>query len=66
MIFCSYCGNEKADWMRSCCGENHFEESEDCPECGSGETIYAHGFTTSGVETSYVACSKCNHQWGHQ
>lgn len=29
MLVCSYCGNEKADWMLSCCGENHWVEAED-------------------------------------
>ena len=42
------------------------EASDLCPECGSDDTIHAHGFTACGVETNYQACCACNYQWGHQ
>jgi len=29
MLVCAYCGNEKADWMLSCCGENHWEDADE-------------------------------------
>jgi formate dehydrogenase maturation protein FdhE len=36
-----------------------------CPKCGSyGEAM--HGITSSGVETDYMLCEFCEHQWGHQ
>lgn len=64
MIVCAYCGDEKGDQF-GCCGENHWEEIK-CPECDSGSVVYGHGFTTSNIETSYIACEMCNHQWGHE
>lgn len=29
MLVCAYCGNEKADWQLSCCGENHWEDADE-------------------------------------
>jgi DNA-directed RNA polymerase subunit M/transcription elongation factor TFIIS len=64
MLICAYCGNQKGDEL-GCCGENHFDEIR-CPNCDSTDVIYAMGFTTTGIETSFIACEMCNHQWGHE
>ena len=42
MEICIYCGEPSNDKL-SCCGENHWEEVEECPDCnGEGSYVVAY------------------------
>ena len=54
---CVYCGEPKYDKI-GCCGENHWEDQPDCPECGSGQV-------DKDETTSVWHCHLCQHDWTH-
>lgn len=61
---CVYCG-ERVGEKLSCCGENHFEERDDCPSCDSQDWEERHVTTNTAVgETFYRHCNDCGHSWG--
>lgn len=61
MEFCVYCGNERGS-RRVCCGEVHFVDEPECPECGS-ENVSSEHRSESGAlpETHYKLCNDCQH-----
>lgn len=61
---------EYAEFCRDFEQDRLMEDAQDfyagrCEKCG-GQAEKLHGFTSCGVETSYMACDNCGHQWGHE
>ena len=66
-LICAFCGETVSDGQLSCCGENHFEERENCPECDSQDWDDLHAASTMTLpETFYKHCNECGHTWGMQ
>ena len=53
---CTYCGEARSGNL-SCCGEVHFEEVPECPEC-HGE-LDARTSEVTGIETTVFHCTEC-------
>ena len=57
---CAYCGEPKSDKRFGCCGEVHYEEVPECPQCG--EDLALVSCEVTGIETHYMACSNCDYR----
>ena len=68
MMICCYCGETAPENpVQSCCGEIHFEEAPECPECGSLDVSERHHEgNMAAPECYYMACGECGEQWGHE
>ena len=67
MMICVYCGEiAPENPIQSCCGEIHFIEAEECPECNSIAVIeHHHQGDIRAPECTYKECEDCHHQWDH-
>lgn len=54
MEVCTYCGEPKGERM-GCCGENHWDEMPDCPECGSDNV--------GRLDSNTYECDACKYKW---
>jgi len=54
---CAYCGYERADKL-GCCGEVHFINQPECPECGD-HVDRLDGVTGCGLEYQIFKCCNC-------
>jgi len=55
---CVYCGELAVPAPRSCCGERHFYDVPECPECGGELDSLRHDVT--GIETYTFVCRECD------
>lgn len=55
---CVYCGEPEVSAPKSCCGERHFEDVPECPECGGIVEFTRHAVT--GIETYVLRCESCD------
>lgn len=65
MMVCAYCGNPAPESpIQSCCGEIHFEDIPECPECGELPERAHHHADSLAPECDYWLC-ECGHQFNH-
>jgi len=58
VLRCVYCGKPAQEEWRSCCGEVHFEQVPECPECG--HDLHPVQRDVTGIETYTMQCENCN------
>ena len=50
--------------IAGCCGETQFDEIQECPKCGSGDTFDCHHEADAlADECVYTECAECGHQF---